>query len=126
METALEVLFNPAPAYLFDYLTADVQTAECIFDLIDNSIDAARAVMSGKAQGGDSLPDKYMGFRIEVILKADLVSVHDNCSGISETTFATLAFRAGEKSQHPFGIGHFGVGLKRAILKLGEIGRAHV
>src|SRR3546814_4039792 len=101
METALEVLFNPAPAYLFDYLTADVQTAECIFDLIDNSIDAARAVMSGKAQGGDSLPDKYMGFRIEVIQKADPVSVHDNCSGISETYLATLDFRAGATSQHP-------------------------
>src|SRR3546814_4217554 len=86
METALEVLFNPATAYLFDYLTADVQTAECIFDLIDNSIDAARAVMSGKAEGGDSLPDKYMGFRIEVILKADLVSVHDNCRSEEHTS----------------------------------------
>lgn len=119
MATELEVQFNPAPAYLFDYLTADIQTAECIFDLIDNSIDAARSVMTGKTQG-DSLPSDYKGFCIEVTLRSDLVSIHDNCSGISETTFTTLAFRAGEKSQHPFGIGHFGVGLKRAILKLGD------
>lgn len=119
MATALQVQFNPAPAYLFDYLTADIQTAECIFDLIDNSIDAARAVMGGGVKD-DVLPDKYDGFRIDLTLTPDAVVIHDNCSGMSETTFAELAFRAGEKSQHPFGIGYFGVGLKRAILKLGD------
>lgn len=119
MATALEVQFQPAPAYLFDYLTADVQTAECIFDLIDNSIDAARGAMLRKADG-DRMPDSYAGFRIEVTLGSDAVIINDNCSGMTEETFSKLAFRAGEKSQHPFGIGHFGVGLKRAILKIGD------
>jgi hypothetical protein len=119
MATALEVQFQPAPAYLFDYLTADVQTAECVFDLIDNSIDAARAAMP-ETLCAESMPEDYSGFEIEVTLDADAVIVSDNCSGMSEATFANLAFRAGEKSQHPFGIGHFGVGLKRAILKIGD------
>ena len=119
MATALEVQFQPAPAYLFDYLTADVQTAECVFDLVDNSIDAARAAMLDSVDD-DSMPEKYEGFEIEVTLDSDAVVIRDNCSGMSEETFANLAFRAGEKSQHPFGIGHFGVGLKRAILKIGD------
>lgn len=121
MATELEVQFNPAPAYLFDYLTADIQTSECIFDLIDNSIDAARSIMSARSNDGNaSFPDDYSGFRIDITLSSEKVVIHDNCSGISETVFANLAFRAGEKSQHPFGIGHFGVGLKRAILKIGN------
>jgi hypothetical protein len=121
MAIALQVQFNPAPAYLFDYLTADIQTSECIFDLIDNSIDAARAVLSRRSsEKNGQLPDNYAGFQINVTLSPEAVTVHDNCSGISEETFSSLAFRAGEKSQHPFGIGHFGVGLKRAILKIGD------
>lgn len=119
MATALEVQFQPAPAYLFDYLTADIQTAECVFDLVDNSIDAARAAMPSGVDG-DSIPANYTGFKIELTLGSDAVVIRDNCSGMSEETFSTLAFRAGEKSQHPYGIGHFGVGLKRAILKIGD------
>lgn len=119
MATKLEVQFQPAPAYLFDYLTADIQTAECIFDLVDNSIDAARAAIRDSIDENDIL-EAYDGFRIEVTLGSDGVVVLDNCSGMSEETFSNLAFRAGEKSQHPFGIGHFGVGLKRAILKIGD------
>jgi len=119
MATNLEVEFNPAPEYLFDYLTADVQTAECIFDLVDNSIDAARAMMSGEP-GRDNLPANYSGFKVEVTLLPDRITVIDNCSGISEPMFTKSAFRAGERSQHPYGIGHFGVGLKRALLKLGD------
>lgn len=119
MATAVEVEFAPAPAYIFDYLTADILTAECIFDLIDNSIDAARAAMTEESRGS-TLPEQYDGYRIAVTLTPERVSIHDNCSGMSEETFARSAFRAGEKSRHPYGIGHFGVGLKRAILKLGD------
>jgi hypothetical protein len=114
----LTVQFNPAPAYLFDYLTADIQTAECIFDLIDNSIDAARSAMIGKPSKG--LPNQYKGFKVELTLTSNEVVVADNCSGISEADFTQLAFRSGVKSQHTYGIGHFGVGMKRAILKLGK------
>jgi Histidine kinase-, DNA gyrase B-, and HSP90-like ATPase len=114
----LQVQFNPAPAYIFGYLTADVQSAACIFDLIDNSIDAARAVMSPKK--GKGLPANYKGFEIKLILSADIVRIEDNCSGISESSFADTVFRSGMKSAHEYGIGHFGVGLKRAILKLGN------
>ncbi len=114
----LQVQFNPAPAYIFGYLTADVQSAACIFDLIDNSIDAARAVMSTKQ--GKGLPQNYEGFEIKLTLSADIVRIEDNCSGISESSFTDTVFRSGMKSAHDYGIGHFGVGLKRAILKLGN------
>lgn len=113
----IEVQFNPAPAFFIDYLTADIGSAECVFDLIDNSIDAARSDIEIDKGG---LPSSYANFRIELSISAEHVSVVDNCSGISESDFSELTFRSGSKSHHAYGIGHFGVGLKRAILKLGR------
>jgi signal transduction histidine kinase len=91
----LQVQFNPAPAYIFGYLTADVQSAACIFDLIDNSIDAARAVMSTKQ--GKGLPQNYEGFEIKLTLNGDIVRIEDNCSGISESSFTDTVFRSGNE-----------------------------
>jgi hypothetical protein len=118
--TDLDVHFNPAPEYIFSYLTADVQTLECMFDLIDNSIDAARKLIREKDNTAALLPDDYSGYKIDVSLTPELVVICDNCSGISEERFTKSAFRAGETSEQPYGIGHFGVGLKRAILKIGD------
>lgn len=116
--STFQVNFAPAPSYLFDYLIADIQTSECIFDLIDNSIDAARTII--REDGKSDLPDNYGGFEIALQLDPQKVVIEDNCSGIDEKQFTDIVFRTGMKSQHSFGIGHFGVGLKRAILKLGN------
>ncbi|WOE74653.1 ATP-binding protein [Alterisphingorhabdus coralli] len=116
-KSEIEVQFAPAPSYLFDYMTADIETAECVFDLIDNSIDAARSAI--KVEESD-VPSDYSGCKIELSLSSKSIIVEDNCSGMSEDNFSKRAFRAGFKSHHSFGIGHFGVGLKRAILKLGS------
>ncbi|UDF03278.1 ATP-binding protein [Asticcacaulis sp. AND118] len=117
-DDTLLVDFAPAPSYLFDYLIADIQTSECIFDLVDNSIDAARAKMRVARHRG--LQEDYSGFKITLKLDSEGIVVEDNCSGMSEQNFTSVAFRTGLKSRHTYGIGHFGVGLKRAILKLGE------
>lgn len=116
------IYFGAEPAYLIRGLSADISARECIFDLVDNSIDAARnEVLSRDGTQFDQhgLPASYRGFHIDVDLNSASVTVRDDCSGMDEQELSTRAFRTGAKSQHPFGIGHFGVGLKRAVFKLG-------
>lgn len=119
---SLPVYFGADPAYLIRGLSADISTRECIFDLVDNSIDAARNEVLGRDStqfDQHGLPASYRGFHIDVDLAPSSVRVRDDCSGMDEQELSRRAFRTGAKSQHPFGIGHFGVGLKRAIFKLG-------
>jgi hypothetical protein len=115
--TTLDVQFQPEHEFVFDYLTSDIKTADCIFDLIDNSIDAATATNVSMVDNSDSR--FFEGFKIDLSLSPNCVKVQDNCGGISKDAFVNRAFRIGLKSNHSYGIGHFGVGLKRAILKIG-------
>ncbi|HBP6830283.1 TPA: hypothetical protein L6B21_31490 [Pseudomonas aeruginosa] len=121
---SIEVSFNSDADYLIQGLTSDVSTIECIYDLIDNSIDAARSkILSGsKAVKKDffGLPASYKRFKIELDISSRKVTVSDNCAGIDENTLSEKVFTIGKRSRHAFGIGHYGVGLNRAIFKLGS------
>ena len=120
---SFEVSFASDADYLINGLTADVSTIECIYDLIDNSIDAARTRILNTATAAEmdsfGLPASYKGYKIEVDISSSKVTVSDNCTGIDEKTLAEKVFTVGKKSKHRFGIGHYGIGLNRAIFKLG-------
>ncbi len=116
------IQFGADPAYLIRGLSADISSRECIFDLVDNSIDAARNEILDRAEAvfdEHGLPASYSGFHIDIDTSSVSVRVRDDCSGMTEEELSTRAFRTGAKSRHSYGIGHFGVGLKRAIFKLG-------
>lgn len=103
-------------------MTKDITTLECIFDLIDNAIDAARNAMllrPGVVFDQYGLPADYSGFSVALRLAPNSFAILDNCAGIEETTLADRAFVTGTRSAHRFGIGHFGIGLKRALMRLG-------
>lgn len=120
--SSVPIHFGAEPAYLISGLSADVSAMECMYDLVDNSIDAARNELlkrSGPAVDEQGLPSSYAGFHVAIELTGSFVLVRDDCSGMERDDLSHRAFRTGAKSQHPFGIGHFGVGLKRAIFKLG-------
>lgn len=96
---------------------------ECVFDLIDNSIDAARdRIMARGAFPADQygLPADYSGYRIDLRFSKDAFEISDDCGGIEEATLTRRAFVVGSTSSHDYGIGWFGIGLKRALLKLGR------
>ncbi len=119
----VEVDFDVDADYLIKGLTSDVSTIECVYDLIDNSIDAARNEILGssKCKKDDfGLPASYSGFEIRISFSESNFEISDNCGGISETELTTRSFRTGAKSKHRFGIGHFGVGLNRSVFKLGS------
>lgn len=111
------------PRYLQSVLTKDITTLECIYDLIDNAIDAARdRILADKKGRTDEygLPADYSGYRVDLSFEPDAFVIADNCGGMDEQTLTQRAFVTGTPSTHPYGIGWFGIGLKRALMRLGR------
>lgn len=111
------------PNYLRNTLTKDISPLEAIYDLIDNAVDAARERrMGGKGRRLDiyGLPADYSGSRIRLRIGSDSITLWDNCTGIDEATLADQAFVTGFVSEHRYGIGGFGIGMKRALFRLGH------
>lgn len=114
---------HPTKDVVVNGLTRDATVEACIFDLIDNSIDAARDSIfrSLKSTDQDDLPESYKGYEIKLSLSGSKFRIEDNCGGIPVEKLKTLVLRFGERSHHPVGIGAFGVGLNRALFKLGRV-----
>ncbi len=107
-------------AFLLDTLTRDISPNEALFDLIDNAIDAARnSIPRNAKKDSRGLPKDYSKFRITVRIAEDFVAVSDNCDGFHRETLRDDAFILGKRSTHKQGVGHFGLGMKRALLALG-------
>lgn len=108
--------------YLEDTLTTDITVLESIFDLIDNSIDAARDHILKGDLGVDKygLPKDYANYKIHLRLGLKSICIRDNCLGINQKTLSERAFKIAESSNHKYGIGQYGLGLKRALLKFGS------
>lgn len=112
---------RPTKVALVNSLTRDITVEACVFDLIDNSVDAARDAILAKCTGkAVALPDSYDGFDIELQFSGDGFAIVDNCGGISVNDLKVMVLRFGEPSSHTLGIGIFGLGLNRALFKLGE------
>jgi len=97
-------------------LTKDVRLEDAILDLIDNSIDGARRM--GKSN--------MTGREVRVQISKDLFEIQDNCGGIPYSLARDYAFRFGRPEDYipldgpAYVIGNFGVGMKRALLKMGR------
>lgn len=94
----------PAKKLLIDGITRDLPIEACIFDLIDNSI--------------DSNPQQKQ--IITLAFNGHHFSIEDNGCGISYAKMETEALSAGSIEPHENGIGAFGIGLNRALYKLGK------
>lgn len=119
----LELNIGTSANFLEQILTKDVSTLEAIYDLIDNSIDAARnSIFEKKEAALDQfgLPTSYKGYSVDIEINADYFSIEDNCFGISEEMLVNKTFVIAESSNHNYGIGQYGIGLKRSLLKMGN------
>jgi hypothetical protein len=117
---------SPTKEAVVDGITRDATDEECIFDLIDNSIDAARNIIfrniSPKLR--NELPEGYSGYEVKLHLNSTSFKIWDNCGGIAVDDLRKSALRFGERSEQSMGIGSFGVGLNRALFRLGDT--AHI
>ena len=104
---------EPTKEFFIEMLVRDIALTRAIIDLVDNSVDGARK----KRPNG-----KYGGLWIEVTANESEFEVKDNCGGIPLETARYYAFRFGRPDgmeATPHSVGQFGVGMKRALFKLG-------
>lgn len=104
---------EPTKNLFINMLIRDVPLNDAISDLVDNSVDGARRDLSSS---------DYSGYKIEITANADRFEISDNCGGIPVDIAREYAFRFGRPAnmpKTPNSIGRFGIGMKRALFKLG-------
>jgi hypothetical protein len=109
---------SPVKSFFVTMLTRDIKLEEAILDLLDNCVDG---ILRSKKEDGGTKP--YRGFKAEIEFKKDSFMISDNCGGIP-WSLHSYAFRMGRASDRPADApgthGVYGIGLKRAIFKMGE------
>lgn len=109
---------TPTKQFFVDMLTRDILLVDAILDLVDNCIDGALRL------AGDAGVD-YSKHMISINVSEDRFSISDNCGGISREIAKKYAFRMGrevgdDRDSSAETIGMYGVGMKRAIFKMGK------
>lgn len=113
---------NPTRAFFVRMLTRDITLTDCILDLVDNSIDGAWDLEGGRPL---TLKDEtdLSKYKIQISFSESDFSISDNCGGISLDDAAEYAFtfgRSEEAEAESYSIGIYGIGMKRAVFKIGR------
>ena len=102
-------------------ITRDITLEDCILDLIDNCVDGAwRSAGSspmGLADGAD-----LTAYEIRIEAYPERFCIRDNCGGMTLDDAVEHAFSFGRKAldeHNDYSIGVYGIGMKRAVFKLG-------
>lgn len=109
---------SPTKRFFVSMLTRDINLADAILDLLDNCLDGAlRLANGGKVD--------YSQHCVNINLAADHFLIKDNCGGIPREVARNYAFKMGrepddERDSDTETIGMYGVGMKRAIFKMGR------
>lgn len=104
----------PTKELFISMLVKDIPLSRAILDFVDNSVDGAHRTRKG---------EDLNGFNIRLTAEPNLFRIADNCGGIGVKLARDYAFRLGRpgKTGLPLrSIGQFGVGMKRALFKLGS------
>jgi hypothetical protein len=110
----LRVEAAPEKRFFISMLVKDIELIPSVMDLVDNSVDGARSLRPA----GD-----YKGLSVSLRLDGDSFSIKDNCGGIAVDTARRYAFRFGRPEGFrgiTSSVGQFGVGMKRALFKIGD------
>lgn len=115
---------SPQKEFFIEMITRDITLEACILDLIDNSVDGA--IRANKRKNANStFRDDLSGYRVDISFSEDKFEIDDNCGGIAVNDAVDYAFHFGRRPDIPEGletvIGLYGIGMKRAIFKIGRI-----
>lgn len=107
---------SPTKEFFIYMLTRDIDLKPAIVELIDNSIDGAKRLRK---------QSQYEGLFIKIAMSKEKFSIEDNCGGISIEIAQNYAFKFGrspewKRNEEGFFTGIFGIGMKRALFKLGN------
>lgn len=120
---ALKANANPSKNFFIGMLTRDIDLADCILDLLDNSVDGIGE--SARRQGPGLVGSTPLaGFEVRLTLDRDHFRIEDRSGGIPIQIAQDYAFRFGRPDDAPDlddgTIGLYGIGMKRAIFKMGN------
>lgn len=114
-----EARVAPSKEFFVNMLTRDIDLGDAVLDLLDNCLDGI--VRSGASNNDSERP--YEGFYATLKLSEDGFVIEDNCGGIPIDVAEKYAFAMGrptDANKEALGtIGMYGIGMKRAIFKLG-------
>lgn len=111
---------SPTKQFFVSMLTRDIELRDAILDLLDNCVDGI--LRSSKPDFTSATP--YAGFEAKIVMADDHFQIVDNCGGIPIDTAKKYAFAMGKPEgasadRPPATVGMYGIGMKRAIFKLG-------
>jgi len=124
MSTTLAAMARPRKRFFIEMFTRDISLNDCILDLVDNAVDGF------VRQRGVDLTDPIAAVgsgiepaRISIKLDADEIAISDNCGGIPLELALKEVFNFGHGESHDNTgqLGAYGIGLKRAIFKIGKL-----
>lgn len=120
---------NPEKRLFISLLTRDISLVAAFLDLVDNSINAVLEPMADRLKTAEDyqsvLEDPAITPTVDIKLSIDAkkISINDTAGGISAATAQSHVFKFGrsileEKDSDRLSV--YGLGLKRAIFKLGN------
>lgn len=109
---------KPVKSFFVEMLTRDIDLVDAILDLLDNCVDGIL-----RQERNNSAETPYKGFKAEIKFDRNSFSISDNCGGIP-WNLHDYAFRMGNAredrdSKLPT-VGVYGIGMKRAVFKIGR------
>lgn len=114
---------SPTKEFFVEMLTRDIDLNDAILDLLDNCIDGV--VRSNPDKTTDR---SYNSFKADIYISDSSFIIKDNCGGIPRKTAENYAFRMGRvptTNTDQATIGIYGIGMKRAIFKIGKEAEVH-
>lgn len=122
-----EISAFPTKRFFVEMLVRDIELKDAILDLLDNCVDGAMRRIDGDAERLAS-DAPYAGFWAKIDFSETEFSIQDNCGGIPRNIAIRSAFRLGrpELEEGEEGeddlptVGVYGIGMKRAIFKIGR------
>lgn len=109
------VTTGPTKDFFISMITRDISLSDAIIELLDNSLDAAKKLRDN---------NNFDGLKIEITFSKDYFTIKDNCGGIPLVDAKNYVFYFGRPKNVPKSdkevTGVFGIGLKRALFKIGK------
>lgn len=108
---------SPVKSFFVEMLTRDIELIDAVLDLLDNCIDGILR------QKGVSGTRPYEGYLATIRFDEENFSIEDNCGGIPKK-LSEYAFKMGRPDNNQdeglHTVGTYGIGMKRAIFKIGK------
>ena len=114
---------SPTKRFFVSMLTRDIGLDDAILDLLDNCLDGAL-----RAANGEEVD--YTAYAVDIEISEDHFKIADNCGGIPIDIARKYAFKMGrdsddDRDDESETIGMYGVGMKRALFKMGTQAVVH-